>query len=485
MIDYIIIGAGYAGLSAAAILEKEGLNTLLLESHSKIGGCASFYKRKEFTFDVGATTLSGLLPNQPLGKLFNELKINPKIRKIDPGAIINIDGKEIRRETTREKWIQTAVDTFENTNQKIFWEKVFNTDDLAWQFLSNNKFIPPSSFSDYLKLAKPTNAKYLKLFSGIYKSIDSEITDLKLDNPLFHEFLDEQLLITTQNVRKDAPFLTAAMGLAYPSETYYPYGGMYKPAQMILEKFKEHGGQIKLKRKITRIEEMKRGGYRVTSSKGEIFESKGLITSIPIWNMAEITEGQIRNYYRKYSSYFDFAWGAFTLNFAIESNEELDSLYYQIHTPEIIPNCNSKSFFVSFSAADDFEKAPEGWRSVTISCHTKIANWQNLSKDDYNQRKEETTRYIISNLMKRMPQFQNAEIEWLLSGTPGTFEFYTQRKNGFVGGIPHSTGKNLLKMPPNKTPFKNLYQIGDTAFPGQGTPGVVLGAFFCIEKILN
>ena len=53
MYDFIVVGAGYGGISTAAFLAKESQNILLLESHSKIGGCASFYERKEFIFDVG------------------------------------------------------------------------------------------------------------------------------------------------------------------------------------------------------------------------------------------------------------------------------------------------------------------------------------------------------------------------------------------------------------------------------------------------
>jgi len=72
---------------------------------------------------------------------------------------------------------------------------------------------------------------------------------------------------------------------------------------------------------------------------------------------------------------------------------------------------------------------------------------------------------------------------YLLSGTPNTFEFYTKRYRGYVGGIPHSLRKSLINMSPNKTMLKNFYLSGDTAFPGQGIPAVVLGALN-IHKIV-
>ena len=71
--NFIVIGAGYGGIAAASLLQKRGFSVTLLEAHSLIGGCASYFKRKNFLFDVGATTFSGILSHQPLGKLFTEL----------------------------------------------------------------------------------------------------------------------------------------------------------------------------------------------------------------------------------------------------------------------------------------------------------------------------------------------------------------------------------------------------------------------------
>lgn len=484
MVDYIIIGAGYAGLSAAALSAKNKFSTLLLESHSKIGGCASFYRRKGFTFDVGATTFSGVKPNQPLGRLFNELPIEPKLKKVDPGLIVKIDGKEIIRYADKLKWAEAASEYFNSSKQFNFWQKIFEMDELAWEFLSQNNSIPPNKLIDYIKLSKPTNLRYIKLLNGIFTGIQKEISRLKLTDEMFTKFLAEQLLITTQNYADNSPLLTSAMGLAYPSETYYPYGGMYKPAELILNSFKSNGGEIKFKRKVTSIKKHK-DYYKVETANGENFDAKGIISSIPIWNMVELTDGEIQKYYQNYAKYFDFAWGAYTINFAIETKAELNSLYYQIHTDDQIPNCDACSYFVSFSAKDDYAKAPDGWRTVTISCHTKTEKWLNLTKEEYIRRKSVTAQYILKSLFDNLPQLEGSQIEWELAGSPKTFQHYTQRKNGFVGGIPHSIEKNLLKMPPNQTPFKNFYQIGDTAFPGQGTPGVVLGAFSCVDRIQN
>jgi len=55
--DVVVIGAGMAGLTAAALLVKEGKSVLILERNYLPGGCSSSYFRKGYIFESGATTL--------------------------------------------------------------------------------------------------------------------------------------------------------------------------------------------------------------------------------------------------------------------------------------------------------------------------------------------------------------------------------------------------------------------------------------------
>lgn len=486
--DFTVIGAGYGGLSAAALLAKEKLNVLLLEAHSVVGGCASFYSRKGFLFDAGATTMSGVRKDQPLGKLFTQLGIEPNLKKLDPGMIINIDGKELKRFADLNKW-KEETSAFFDSGDKLnkFWDRVHQINDLSFELISNNYAIPPKSLGDFFKLIKFSNLKGLKLLPYLFEPVSDVVKKYGLDRiKNFESFLDEQLLITTQQNIKKAPFLTAALGLAYPAETYYPYGGIYFPAKEIQRSFKEKGGEIKLKSKVTSVK-LKNGVYEVENLKGEKYRSKGVIFNIPVWNISDLVSGEIKEFYTKISPKTDGMWGAFTLNFAVPNNLENDlpSAYYQIHTGETVPNCSSKSFFCTLSLIDDLKRAPAGYKTVSISLHTKAEDWLNLSKEEYSLKKLETVKYILNKFDKVFLQFYGSEKLHLEAGTPRTFLDYTSRFNGYVGGIPHSVDLNLLKMPPNVTPFKNVYNCGDTFFPGQGTLSVSLAAQNIVHRIIN
>ena len=57
--DVLIIGAGVAGLSAGALLKKIGLENLILEKDSKLGGRAGVLEKNGFLIDYGMHALVG------------------------------------------------------------------------------------------------------------------------------------------------------------------------------------------------------------------------------------------------------------------------------------------------------------------------------------------------------------------------------------------------------------------------------------------
>jgi phytoene dehydrogenase-like protein len=61
-LDVVIIGAGIAGLTAAAVLAKSGLKVALYESEPQAGGCLVAFRRGDFTFDTSIQWLNQFRP---------------------------------------------------------------------------------------------------------------------------------------------------------------------------------------------------------------------------------------------------------------------------------------------------------------------------------------------------------------------------------------------------------------------------------------
>ena len=81
--DFIIIGGGLGGLTAGAKLAKEGKKVLLLEQHDRPGGCATTFKRKEFTMEVGLHDMEGLYPRDNKMKMFEDLGLLDRINFLE------------------------------------------------------------------------------------------------------------------------------------------------------------------------------------------------------------------------------------------------------------------------------------------------------------------------------------------------------------------------------------------------------------------
>ena len=65
--DVLVIGAGNAGLAAAATTAKMGLSTLLLERHNLPGGSATSFRRGRFEFEPSLHEMAGYGPQQQPG----------------------------------------------------------------------------------------------------------------------------------------------------------------------------------------------------------------------------------------------------------------------------------------------------------------------------------------------------------------------------------------------------------------------------------
>jgi phytoene dehydrogenase-like protein len=75
-------------------------------------------------------------------------------------------------------------------------------------------------------------------------------------------------------------------------------------------------------------------------------------------------------------------------------------------------------------------------------------------------------------------------IEHIEAATPRTFEQFTGRAMGIVGGI----GQRVNTFGPfgfaNRTPIHRLWLVGDSTHPGEGTAGVSYSALNVVQQIM-
>ncbi|MFX4153316.1 phytoene desaturase family protein [Aliarcobacter butzleri] len=463
-IDLTVIGSGIGG-SLISILNKDK-NLVLFEKDKNLGGTASTFKRFGNYFNSGATTFVGYEDNHIIKEIFDSADFIPDLKKSSYAYRTIINGKSIDRTTDFEEFIESLNSIFYHKNNRYFWQTLKDIDERFWKL--KDIYFAKYSLNSYLKSLKTIDILFKEYKFLLFKSAKSFIKEVLGDiSKEYQDFIDAQLQITLQSTSKDIPLLSFAIALSYPfHKIFYANGGMGKLFDDMLKDI-----NVKKNEQIMQIKK-ENNFYRLISSKDEYLTSK-LILNMPVFECKNLfLDEDLQNYYKKFEFYDQ---SAFVIYLKIDSKKEFLN-HYQIILKDNIPNAVSKSFFISFSQKDD-EKLSKNGYSVTISCHTKALFWNELSKEEYEKNKEFTKNFILDELLKNIPDIKKEDIKIEFCATSKTFKRYINRFN--CGATPLNL-KNIFKIPSSLTPFKNLYNIGDSVFAGQGWPGVALGV-----KVLN
>jgi phytoene dehydrogenase-like protein len=110
---------------------------------------------------------------------------------------------------------------------------------------------------------------------------------------------------------------------------------------------------------------------------------------------------------------------------------------------------------------------------LTISTHTRLGPWWELFEGDrpaYAARKAEYTDRALAAAEIALPGLRGAA-SLILPGTPVTFQRFTHRSRGWVGGFPQTS--LFRARGPRFGP--HLWLVGDSIFPGQSVLATALG----------
>jgi len=176
-------------------------------------------------------------------------------------------------------------------------------------------------------------------------------------------------------------------------------------------------------------------------------------------------------------------WGGFMLYIGLDGSAipQDSPLHHQVISRR--PLGEGNSVFASLSPTWDASRAPSGHRALTLSTHTNLNDWWQLYQDDrpaYEARKAKMTEKVLTAAEAAIPGLR-AAARLVMPGTPVTFQRFTRRKWGWVGGFPQ-TGL-LRTLGPRLG--RNLWLVGDSIFPGQSTTAVALGGLRVAHMALS
>lgn len=473
-IDIAVIGSGMGALVASALLVKAGMKPVIFERNYLPGGCASSYKRKDYIFESGATTLVGLDKGMPLRTVLDITGIELPVRKLDiPMKVILADGSVVTRHSDLENWICEAELAFGLSGQRSFWTQCFEISQQVWSVSSRQLTFPPESLPEVFQMIRNLKVSDIKLLPFLNMSLESLIEKHGLlKNRLFLSFIDEQLLITAQNKHNDVNALFGATSICYTLFGNYDLpGGMIEMVKAFTRYIQEHGGRLLLREEVTRIDKGIKG-FKVRSANGST-NAKYILSGIPLNNLAAILAPELLKQKLPIRE-SRVLYSAFQAGLVIKSEVLHECLHYQIHVNGLpdLPDC--RSFFVSFSHPEDRKRCEEGHTVISVSLH--IPDPANCCVN-----KEKTMAAIIEKL-EELGLLKREHLIYSHCSDAADWKSWTGRFDGFVGGYPQTLEIKPWQMQSSRL-ATGVFLCGDTVYPGQGIPGVALSGLIAAEKI--
>ncbi len=484
----VVVGAGIAGLTAAALLAKAGLPVILLEAHHQSGGCAGTFRRGPYTFDVGATQVAGLEPGGSHARLFQHLGVPlPAATPLDPACVVDLgDGRPaVRLWRDPQRWRQERQQQFPGSER--FWQLCAWLHRANWGFAARDPVLPPRNSWDLIQLLRalgPANLASAPLAAATMADL-LQLSGCGGDRRL-RQFLDLQLRLYSQEPAERTAALYGATVLAMAQEPlglWHLEGSMQTLSQQLERALLAAGGELRLRQRVTQLQRGADGGWQVQGDRG----GQGSVSVLrprswcwpsrpsccpPCW--APPCPAPTTN-----------AWRAWTTPPARWcSTAPWNAASWQPDTPGHLQFAAAEpgSLFVSVSREGD-GRAPAGQATVIASVFTPARRWFGLEPHAYANAKGQALEAIQRGLEQGLGLEQGAWLHKELA-TPRGFARWTGRPFGFVGGLgqrPRCFGPFGLA---SRTPLEGLWLCGDAIYPGEGTAGVSLSALMACRQLL-
>lgn len=487
--DLAIVGGGLGGLALAALAQRAGWNVVLLEAHTHLGGCAGWYRRGAYTFDVGATALMGLKPDEPLGQLLRLLELNFTAVPTRSYRVCLPD-RDVEIVSDPRHFEANLLDAFPgiDTRQRRFWRAQAWVGTKLLRTAARHPRLPLRSLSDLahnLAILGPsgiaaactsafTMADALRLF-GLNKQRE------------FANLIAMLLQDTAQAGPDVVPFANAAACIqAYRMGMQRPQGGMRALAQGIGQRFEQLGGCLRVATLVERVERLhgRTAGFRVRTRRGPSIQARQVAFNLPIDRALALLGRTPTPSLARAERKSRAVWSAFTGYLAFRSDAIPSSapLFNQVLQDHHSPMHDGNNVLISLSPPEDPGYAPPDIRIATLSTHVRPDDWRGLDRTQHAARKTVYATRLLRALDRAFPGASEALVHAEF-GTPASFARYTRRTAGAVGGAPVRRGNSNLFSVGSDTLGPGLWLVGDSVFPGQGTLAVVLSAFQVLSRM--
>ena len=486
----IVIGSGFAGMSAASFLAKQNCEVVVLEKHSMPGGRARRFSAEGFTFDMGPSWY--WMPDvferyfncfdKKVSGYYNLIRLDPSYRVYYPDTLMDIPA-----DYSALKILFESIEKGSANQLDLFLQEAHYKYEIGINKLVHK---PGQHLSEFLDIDLAKGLLKLDVFTSMKKHVRKYFS-----NPKLIELIEFPVLFLGALPSK-IPALYSLMNYAdIKLGTWYPEGGMYQIVDAMHQLAVELGVTFQFDTDVQKINIENGLAKNVTAIHNNELVSYDADIVIGGADYHFIETNLIE---KKYQSYSNKYWQSrvmapSSILFYVGLNKKLENIThhslffdvdFQLHGEEIYDNPQWPSeplFYVSVTSATDDSVAPSGCENLFFLIPVAAG----LDGDDEALR-EKYFQKIIQRYEKKIGQNVTDHIIYKKSYATQDFKNDYNAFKGNAYGLANTLMQTSILKPSLKSKkISNLYYTGQLTVPGPGVPPSLISGEVVSKEILK
>ncbi len=477
-----VLGAGIAGLSAAAFLAREGAEVTVIEKNDQVGGRASVLEEEGFRFDMGPSwylmpdvfeRFFGKFGKEP-GDYYGLTRLEPNYRIFfKDGDVMDVPADPGEVEELFERYEEGAGERF----QAYLDESEKNYRTAMEEFVLEDR----SSLRDFLSLDVLKGARGIKLLGSMQDHVENYFENPKLQQVMQYS------LVFLGGAPDNTPALYNLMShVDFNQGVYYPEGGIYSVIEGLEQLAREQGAEFLTGEEVSRID---RGEKLEVETEEDSYSFDAVVSNI---DYAYTETRLLPEKYRSLDSgYWDrktLAPSAFLVYLGLDRkleklehhslvlptdwDDHFEKIFDEPGWPE------DPAYYICYPSATDDTVAPEGKSALFVLVPVAAG------LEDDEETRGRFRDLVISDMERNTGEDIEEAIEYEKVFSISDFEERYNSYRGTALGLAHTLRQTAFFRPSHRSgKMEGLYYTGAYTNPGIGMPMCLISGEHTAEKV--